>query len=397
VAYFFGRHIHTTINVPVGLVNTSWGGTRIEPWTPPEGFAMVPALAGYLEQRPGDLRENYLKALRGFLAEVEKKVKEHLEPKRKEEQPEEEAAEEGGVALDVPVPEDPQLPNARLIKKWLPSAKKAVDEDKPVPALEGGWPRGWPVCPGDPRQSPGITSALYNGMVYPLLPFAIRGALWYQGESNRGDGMGYYHKMQALIGGWRKVWAQGDFPFYYVQLAPFTYGGDTQLLAEIWEAQTATLSVPNTGMIVTTDIGNVKDIHPRNKQEVGRRLALWALAKTYGKTEIVYSGPLYKAMAIEGNKARVTFDHVGGGLVSRDGKPLTHFTVAAEGQQFVPATAVIDGESVVVSAEGIEKPAAVRFGWQETAEPNLANREGLPASPFRTDRWERQPAKAEGN
>jgi sialate O-acetylesterase len=143
-------------------------------------------------------------------------------------------------------------------------------------------------------------------------------------------------------------------------------------------------SVPNTGMVVTTDIGDPKDIHPRNKQDVGRRLALWALSKTYGLKDIVYSGPIYKGMKIEGDKIRVLFDYVGGGLVARNGE-LTHFTIAEDGKDFVPAKAVIDGETIVVSAESVKAPVAVRFAWDNAPEPNLFNKEGLPASPFRTD------------
>jgi sialate O-acetylesterase len=230
--------------------------------------------------------------------------------------------------------------------------------------------------------------ALYNGMVHPLVPFAIRGALWYQGESNNGEGMLYREKMKALIAGWRNVWSNPHMPFYYVQLAPFNYGGDGTKLAGIWEAQTATLEVPDTGMVVTTDIGNTKDIHPRNKQEVGRRLALWALTKTYGKRGIVFSGPLYKGMKARGNKIELSFDHIGGGLSSRDGKTLTHFTIAGDDKVFVEARAEIVGKKLVVSNDGVAKPVAVRFAMHQQAEPNLSNKEGLPASPFRTDRWE---------
>lgn len=230
--------------------------------------------------------------------------------------------------------------------------------------------------------------ALYNGMVHPLVPFAIRGALWYQGESNNGEGMLYHEKMKALIAGWRSIWSNPNMPFYYVQLAPYTYGGDGTKLAGIWEAQAATLEVPNTGMAVTTDIGNLKDIHPRNKQEVGRRLALWALTKTYGKRGIVFSGPLYDDMKIRGNKIELSFDHVGGGLVSRDGKALTYFTIAGDDKKFVEACAEIVGKKIVVSSDAVAKPVAVRFAMHQQAEPNFSNKEGLPASPFRTDRWE---------
>jgi sialate O-acetylesterase len=174
--------------------------------------------------------------------------------------------------------------------------------------------------------SHGRPTGLYNGMVAPLVPYAIRGAIWYQGESNRGDGLAYEQKMHALINGWRQVWKQGDFPFYYVQLAPYRYRGDSKLLPMIWEAQTNVLKMKNTGMAVTVDVGNVGDIHPRNKQAVGKRLALWALAKDYGRKDLVYSGPLYKSHKVEGGAIRIEFDHAGGGLVSRDDKPLNWAT-----------------------------------------------------------------------
>lgn len=227
---------------------------------------------------------------------------------------------------------------------------------------------------------------LFRGMIRPLTPLTIRGVIWYQGEGNVGDGFVYYHRMRALIGGWRSAWQRDDLPFYYVQLAPLNWGGKpvTQL-PEIWEAQTAALSIPHTGMVVTTDIGNIGDAHPRNKQEVGARLARWALAKTYGRHDVTYSGPLYKSIAIEGNKARIRFDHATGGLSSRDGKPLTWFTIAGGDGKLAPAKAEIDGESVLVSSDTVPHPIAVRFGWHQIAEPNLMNKAGLPASPFRTD------------
>ncbi|MBI2192646.1 MAG: sialate O-acetylesterase [Planctomycetes bacterium] len=390
VAYFFGREIHQAMDVPIGLINSSWGGTRIEPWTPPAGFASVPAFAPYLEKRP-DATEAYQRTLDAFFVQIEKKIAEHMpRPAAKEE--EADATEEkpaGEEDAGVPAPEDPQAPNARRLQAWLPKARDARQAGKSPPAVEGGWPRGWPAVPADPRNSPGTPMALYNGMVHPLVPFGLRGALWYQGEANCGEGMLYHERMKALIVGWRQVWGQGDFPFYYVQLAPFRYGGHPEALAEIWEAQAATLSVPNTGMAVTTDIGNVGNIHPTNKQEVGRRLSLWALADAYGRKDLVHSGPLYRSMKVEGNRIRIEFDHTGGGLAARDGKPLTHFTVAGGDRQFGPAQAEIENNGVVVWAEAVQQPAAVRFAWRQDADPNLMNREGLPASPFRTDTWER--------
>jgi hypothetical protein len=219
-------------------------------------------------------------------------------------------------------------------------------------------------------------------MIHPLVPFTVRGAIWYQGESNLAEGMLYRHKMRALIEGWRKAWDHDALSFYWAQLAPYDYGGDPERLPRIWEAQRMAMSIPRTGMAVITDIGNLRDIHPRNKQEVGRRLALWALAKDYGR-EIVYSGPIYRSMEIEGSRVRLHFDHVGSGLVSRDGEPLRRFEIAGEGD-FVPAKAVIDGETVIVSSDEVSRPTAVRFAWDQLSEPNLQNREGLPACPFRT-------------
>jgi sialate O-acetylesterase len=305
VAYFFGRYLHEQLGVPIGLVDTSWGGTRIEPWTPPVGFSSVPAVTSILTNLQKDA----------------------------------------------------------VAKKPMSTKKK------------NKWDQGQ-----------GVPTRLYNGMINPIVPFAIRGAIWYQGESNNGEGMLYFEKMKALIAGWRAVWNEGDFPFYYVQLAPFKYGGDPTSLAKIWEAQSAALSIPDTGMAVINDVGNLKNIHPMDKQDVGKRLALWALAKNYGK-QIVYSGPVYKSMSIDGSNIRLKFDSVGGGLTARDGKALDWFTIAGEDKKFVPATAKIDGDSIVVSASDVAKPAAVRFAWSQIAEPNLANAEGLPASAFRTDRW----------
>ena len=229
-------------------------------------------------------------------------------------------------------------------------------------------------------------SSLYNGMIAPLIPFAIRGAIWYQGEANVGRSAQYQVLLPTMIRNWRTEWDEGDFPFGIVQIAPFFYGGDGTAEAEIWEAQLKTAqTVANTGIALTMDIGELDDIHPKNKQEVGHRLALWALAKVYNRP-LVYSGPIYKSMAIERQRIRITFDHIGGGLVSRDGKPLTEFMIAGADKRFLPATAEIDGSTVVVVSDAVTKPVAVRFAFRGTAEPNLANKEGLPAAPFRSDK-----------
>jgi sialate O-acetylesterase len=290
VGYFFGRQLHKELDVPVGLINTSWGGTVAEAWTSRGTLAGDSDFSAIL-QRAATFNE----------------------------------------------------------------------------------------------RNPNQASVLYNGMIKPLVPFAIRGAIWYQGEANVRRAEQYAKLFPAMITDWRKSWGQGDFPFLYVQLAPFRYArSDPAECAELWEAQFKTLALPNTGMAVTTDIGDVKDIHPRNKQETGRRLSLWALAAVYGK-DIVYSGPLYDSMQVEGDTIRISFKHTGDGLKSSDGNALTYFTIASEEGEFVSATATIDGDTVVVHSDEVAKPAHVRFAWTDTAEPNLVNDAGLPASPFRTD------------
>ncbi len=223
-------------------------------------------------------------------------------------------------------------------------------------------------------------------MIAPVKPFAIRGTIWYQGEANVGDGLKYADKMKTLIEGWRQAWGY-DFPFYFVQLPPWS-GYKPGSLPPLWEAQAASLNIPGTGMVVTTDpVANIKNVHPKNKFDVGNRLALWALAKDY-KKDLVYSGPLYKSTNVEGNKIRLSFAHVGGGLKSRDGQPLREFEIAGADGKFVPAEAAIDGDTVVVEAKEVASPAQVRFSWRSVANPNLVNKEGLPASPFQTDNWQ---------
>lgn len=343
VAYYFGRMLHLELGIPVGLIHSSWGGTRIEPWTPPAGFQSIPELAGVTEE-----------------------------------------VETGHAIYRQRM--EASLPD---LEEWLTDVKVALrDGQDPPPPAE---------LPQHPNMNNRTPTVLYNGMIHALTPFAIRGAIWYQGEANRNDGPIYTRKMEALINGWRTVWNVGDFPFYYVQLAPFNYAvsaGDDGLdtpdafrLPLIWEAQLDALRINNTGMAVITDITNLNDIHPRNKKEVGRRLALWALAKTYSWKELVYSGPLYKSMSVEGKRIRLAFDHIGDGLVSLNRQPLTWFEIAGPTRTFYKARAEIQGDTVIVWSEKVPSPVAVRFGWHQLAVPNLGNSAGLPASPFRTDRW----------
>jgi sialate O-acetylesterase len=332
-AYFFGREINKSLKVPIGLINTSWGGTRIEPWIPPVGFNSVPELKNIANQVD----------LRNPASEAHKKLAEET---------------------------------VKKIESWLDSTKKAIAAGQLLAAP--------PACPAEmmPYENHQQPTVLYNAMIHPLVPMAVRGALWYQGESNRGEGMRYFNKMQALINGWRTVFQNKDMAFYYVQLAPYNYGSNPMALAEIWEAQVAALSIPNTGMAVTLDIGDVKDIHPKNKQEVGRRLALLALSKTYGQKDVVCDSPLFDNMKINGNKIVIAFKNAVE-LKTRDGKAPDCFEICDESGAFKKADAVIQKNTIILSAVGIEKPLVARFAWDHLAEPNLVNEAGLPASAFR--------------
>jgi sialate O-acetylesterase len=244
----------------------------------------------------------------------------------------------------------------------------------------------WGTQPARPDEQNGPTS-LYNAMIAPVVPYTIRGAIWYQGESNAGRAYEYRTLFPEMIRDWRRAWWQGDFPFYFVQLANYMkraeQPGDSAW-AELREAQRMTLAERQTGMAVTIDIGEADDIHPRNKQDVGHRLALQALARTYGR-KVVFSGPSFRKMEVSGAEARLSFDHAEG-LAAR-GETLRGFAVAGEDRHFVWAQARIDGQAVVVSSPEVEKPVAVRYGWADNPDCNLVNGAGLPASPFRTDDW----------
>lgn len=255
---------------------------------------------------------------------------------------------------------------------------------------ENGLPASAPVLKID-EQTPG---KFFPTMVQPLTPFGIRGFLWYQGETNcfQNETGEYTCKLQALIGGWRRWWNDEGLPFYYVQIAPFYYSKSagkypltTETLPRFWEAQTAALQIPHTGMVVTTDLVTTPDdLHPAYKWEIGRRLALRALADSYGK-KIVPSGPQYRSMKIIQGSVELEFDHTGGGLASSDGQPLRAFEIAGADGKFVPAQALIKENKLVVSSPAVPKPLHVRFEWTEGGKANFYNRDGLPAVPFRTD------------
>lgn len=337
--YYFGKDLNKALNVPVGLIASNWGGTRIEPWTSPEGFAQVPSLNDiYKKVLTSDFRTSMHKE------RIDKLID------------------------DMTV--------------WIAAAQKARDSEAVVPPFPAFPAEFVPPAQGQ-QQTP---CWLYNAMLHGLIPFQMRGAIWYQGESNHGEGKLYVDKTKALVASWRQLWGNPAMPYYLVQIAPYQYGSENPFTtAEFWEAQyEITKAIPNTGIVGTTDIANLKDIHPKNKAEVGRRLALQALAKTYGKKDIESDGPAFKSFSVEGSKVRVAFDNVPTGLKSNDGKPLDWFEIIdAEKGGFVAAKAEIDGKAVVLSAEGVDKPVAIRFAWSKLAEPNLVSSEGLPAYPFR--------------
>jgi len=336
VGYFFGRILHRELGVPVGLISTNWGGTRVEAWT-----------------STGDLKQ--LDAA----------------------DPVFERWQELCAAYD---PAAAQARYDRALETWEQNAAKAREENKAVPRR--------PRKQADPRVSPHHPANLYNGMIAPLVPLSVRGAIWYQGESNVGRAYQYRELFPLMIRNWRRDFQNPDMPFGFVQLAPFNYGSDGgHALPELWEAQVMTLqTLKNIGMAVTTDIATTTNIHPPNKQDVGKRLGLWALATIHGEP-IVYSGPIYQGCERHGDAMSISFSHVGSGLTTSDGQAPSDFTMAGADKEFHPATARIVGSRVMVSSDDVKDPVAVRFAWTNTAEPNLKNKQGLPASPFRTDDW----------
>jgi sialate O-acetylesterase len=354
VAYFFARDIHRKLGVPVGLIHSALGATPAQAWTSLEGLKTDPELREYVEIVKRRL-VNYnaeVAAYPAILAAHQAKLKEWME----------------ATGNDY---------EAKLAAWNEAVAKTKAAGQKPPPRPRPATPR--PKDPVPPEGPPTDPAGLFNGMINPLIPYAIKGVLWYQGESNSKQAKEYLTLFPAMITDWRSRWKQGDYPFLYVQVAP--YGG---MSPEIREAQFLTLGkVKNAAMTVTTDVGDADDIHPRKKEPVGQRLALAARALAYGEA-IEYSGPLYDSMKTEKGKIVLNFKHIGGGLVAKDG-PLKGFTIAGKDKVFVPARAEIQGATVVVSAEGIADPQAVRYGWSNVPDVNLYNQEGLPASPFRTD------------
>jgi len=354
VGYFFAREIYQKLGVPVGMIHTSWGGTPAQAWTSIGGFGDAPEHKEYV-----DTVKKTLEAYPAAAAAYTAKLEDFKAAKKTWDETVGKQAQEAMKAWNVAVA------NARQAGQPLPP--------KPVPSTPA------PAAPASPDGSQNNPTTLYNGMLAPIIPYAIKGAIWYQGESNAGKARQYRTLFPAMIADWRTQWKQGDFPFLFVQIAP--YNGQPP---EIREAQFLTLAKSkNTAMAVTTDVGNPTDIHPTQKEPVGQRLALAARALAYHE-KIEFSGPLYQEMKAQNDRISISFTHVGGGLVAKDGD-LKGFTIAGADGKFVPAKAEIKGPSVIVSAAGVSDPKAVRFGWANSPEVNLFNREGIPASPFRTD------------
>jgi sialate O-acetylesterase len=488
-AYFFGKKIHETLKVPVGLIEASWGGTPIESWMSKDMLKKFPAFEATLHQL--DMCKDSLVVLNEWMSKFPSvKVSSHdpdhkwdgwdfqdarcaqknyndsswdemLLPvywestavgefdgavwfRKRIEIPKSwikktltihlgpvddiddsyvngvkvgEYIKEGGWKIE----RNYTIPDSIVTDSVLQIAIRVIDygggggiwgegkkmfvgcDSAEVIRLEGPW-KYLPVAQlrGDEfvvfgaagnhyKNHPKLPcnvgsntpSVLFNGMISPVVPFALKGVIWYQGETNVGHHDLYKAAFPAMIQGWRKEFGIKDLPFYFVQIAPYGYGGNAPFLRE---AQFQTLSLRNTGMVVTLDIGNTQNIHPSNKQDVGGRLALWALAKTYGK-KISCSGPVYKSMKAEKGKVILSFDYADHGLVLKERNGENHFLIAGKDSVFKKAVVKIRGSKLVVSNPEISKPAAVRYAWGDTDEGTLFNKEGLPASSFRTDAW----------
>lgn len=480
VGYFFGKNLHEKMKVPIGMINSSWGGTVSEAWTSEETLMQYEYFQTKFEEIKKDSNykmnievafrkrdsiiqvnnqlidqnntENIGKLERWMDDNTDLTEWENIECPGEWSTLPEIGILEGVMWLrkDIHIPSswvDKELtidlgPMDELNETWINGhrigfndkienwnkdcsytiPKEFVRNEKLTLVIrvvntyaEGGligkpgqlriYPTGkstsgdvllagiWKYkisarfAPPPVQANPNTPSFLYNSMLHPLTEMTIKGAIWYQGESNATRAVQYREIFPAMINDWRQNWGIGDFPFYFVQLAPFEYGNPF-IGAELREAQFLTLDkVPNTGMAVIMDIGDPDDIHPTNKKDVGYRLAQWALAKDYGY-EIVFSGPLFESFTVEEDKLLVAFNYGGSGLMV-NGDPLIGFEVAGSDQVYHPASATISADKVIVWSEAVNQPVAVRYGWSNASEPNLFNAEGFPASSFRSDDWER--------
>lgn len=470
VGYFFAKKLYNELKIPIGIINTSWGGTCSETWTSREAFEKSDEfkdMIGRVSKVDMDsLAENQRKTLVNRIESIQgSKIKIHADPKFREPAfddsnwpkmlapnlwenqqlsnfdgivwmrksvmvSKENANKEALLELAKIDDEDVTYVNgveigttnkydkkrvykvpAGVLKEgnnviavkvidysggggiWGDEADLKLTLQNTVIPLSGAWK--FNVTEVKSKISPNeFPSLLYNAMINPLVPYAFQGVLWYQGEANVNRAEQYKKAFPLMIKDWRTKWNQGDFPFYFVQLSTFNeFGGNSTIgskWAELREAQTYTLqTVANTGMAVTTDVGNAKDIHPINKQDVGKRLAAIALNKVYDK-KVVFSGPTYKSQEIKENEMILTFDNIGSGLSKSDkNEILKGFEIAGADKVFHYAKAIIKNNNIILSSEKVPNPVAVRYGWaDDDTEINLFNKEGFPASPFRTDNWD---------
>ncbi|GGF20705.1 9-O-acetylesterase [Flavobacterium limi] len=468
VGFYFAKKIYAELKIPIGIINTSWGGTCIETWTSHEAFQNSDEFKAMIAEVPtvnmDEIFENYKKSLLGNIRKIQgfdvtlanedqfktfefndnnwpeikapslwenqqignmdgivwmrKTIGLTAEQARKEailhlaKVDDEDITYINGVQVGTnniweklrvyKIPAGVLKEGKNVIAVRIadytggggiygdPVDLKIQFKDSNLP-LEGLWK--FNIVQVKIAVSPNsYPSLLYNAMVNPLVPYAIQGVLWYQGEANVWRAKQYKKAFPLMIQDWRTKFNQGSFPFYFVQLSTFDeFGGNSKKgsrWAELREAQSETLKVPNTGMAVTTDIGNAKDIHPTNKQDVGLRLAAIALNNVYGEKQI-FSGPTYKSQEIKGNQIILTFNNIGSGLSTPNNSELKGFEIAGADQIFHSAKAIIKDNKIIVSSENVPNPVAVRYGWaDDDTEINLFNKEKFPASPFRTDNWE---------
>ena len=475
-AYFFGRHLVQNLDVPIGLLETCWGGTIIEAWTSGSSLKKLQEFAQIVQEMETNTDDyqaqiaKYSRKLAQWQASMDSLVAVH---DKGESWQNTDVNAADWESMDLPILwEQAGLPgfdgvvwfrktfilpehwqNQELTVSLGPiddiditwvngtqiGSEQVYNKDRvyTIPAsavrpgenviairvvdtgggggiwgtaeqmyllsatgekksLAGKWIymeslslKNIPPRPMSP-EGPNRPMVLYNAMINPVIPFAIKGAIWYQGESNASRAFQYRTLFANMITDWRQTWGVGDFPFLFVQLANFQEANPIPVeddWAELREAQTMALALPNTGMAVAIDIGDAQDIHPKNKQEVGKRLALNALKIAYNQ-DVVFSGPIYKSMQVEDNKIRISFDHVNGGLTTNDGDAVRGFAVAGADSQFVWANVEIDGDQVIVWNNKVSSPVAVRYAWSANPDANLCCKEGLPASPFRTDDWQ---------
>ncbi len=451
VAFFFGKRLREELQVPIGLIESAWGGTGAESWISAEGLAAASVLSGKVAELAADTAK-----ARSLPESLHLRDDDWMEPalndgdwepiklplfwdyvfhpmqydgvvwaRKRIEVPEGWTGKPAILSLAVDDYETTWF-NGVEIGRTIRHSQAVRHYAIPADLMKGGRAViavrtvkiGWGGIMGSPNNlklrlaedesqtislagewlyksselklqglSPRVATSLYNGMIAPLQPYTLRGVIWYQGEANANPdtSMTYREIFPALIADWRSGWGE-ELPFYFVQLAAFRTN-----LADHWprlrESQLHSLRVPGTGMAVAIDIGDPGDIHPKNKEAVGERLALWALAQTYGR-EIVHSGPLYAGMAIEDGAIRIHFTHAGDGLRARGDGSLVGFEIAGSDRRFVPAAAVIDGATILVSSPEVSEPTAVRYAWKDYPEGcSLTNSADLPASPFRTDSW----------